>query len=128
MENQFRLQDALERLQKLFPAALSGIATTGTSLWTDEGVEVGFLGGAIQRSGWTLLQERYEARLKTLREESPLMFESTKETIALQCRAFHDVMNEFDSARRRAVTRAVRRQTHDIRPVDLRDLPAVPVP
>jgi hypothetical protein len=110
MENPSRLQDALLRLHRLFPTSLSGVTPPASASWIDEGQATEALAGAIQRCGWTVLKERYEARLKSLREETPQPFESTKETIALQCRAFNEVMDEFDVARREAVTRWQRRQ------------------
>lgn len=110
MENPSRLQDALLRLQRLFPSSLAGISTPASASWIEEGLATEVLDGAIQRCGWTVLKERYEARLKSLREAAAQPFESAKETITLQCRAFNEVMDEFDRARRDAVARSQRRQ------------------
>ncbi|MBL9139111.1 MAG: hypothetical protein JNK85_24805 [Verrucomicrobiales bacterium] len=111
MEYSQQLRDALQRLQRLCPASSTPAVAPTRSDWLDEGRSVELLEGAIDRSGWTVLKERYGARLKALREESPQPFESTKETVTLQCRAFHEVMDEFDRTRRAAVARSERRTT-----------------
>lgn len=64
----------------------------------------------MSRCKWAALDERYSARLKELRKETNSQFESYSDTVRLQCRAFHEAMDELDHARREAVSRLIRRQ------------------
>ncbi len=109
MENPSQLQDVLSRLQRLFPTTVSGVSPPASQCWMDEGVATEALEGAILRSGWTMLKSRYDTRLKAMRDQIQAPFESTRETIILQCRALNEVLDELDKARREAITRSRRR-------------------
>jgi hypothetical protein len=106
MENPSLLRQALLRLERLFPSSNQGADPASTVSWPEEKFAVDALQGAIVRSGSTVLKERYEERLRKMREESHLSYPTPSEIVLLQCRAFNEVMDQFDEARRMVLARA----------------------
>jgi hypothetical protein len=104
------LQEAFLRLQRLFPSCLTGLSSLPAPSWRNDAPAVNLLEEAMSRCKWAALDERYSARLKELRKEAASQFENYSDTVRLQCRAFHEAMDELDRARREAVNRVTRRQ------------------
>jgi hypothetical protein len=111
MESSSPLHLAFLRLQKLFPTCLSEFPSVECWVGDSRQSASGFLPEAISRCHWAALDQRYGQRLTELRQENGAAFENSTEAIRIQCRAFHDAMDELDRARRDAVTRATRRRT-----------------
>jgi hypothetical protein len=111
MDNSSPIQEAFLRLQRLFPTCLAGFPHPLGTAGSDEVPVTRLLEEAISRCKWAALDQRYNERLKELRQATNASFESSQEAVRIQCRAFHDAMDDLDRARRETFVRVNKRRS-----------------